>query len=67
MISLEGLMRSAVLLVALGLVWEPAVQAQDLVIINARIIDGTGRTTDSGSLVIRGDRILSVDAKRSDR
>ncbi|MDA9909860.1 amidohydrolase family protein [Gammaproteobacteria bacterium] len=34
--------------------------AQDLVITNARIIDGTGRVIDSGSVVIDAGRIVSV-------
>lgn len=36
--------------------------AQDLVISNARIIDGTGRTLERGTLVIREGRIASVAA-----
>jgi imidazolonepropionase-like amidohydrolase len=39
-----------------------AVNAQDLTITNARIIDGTGRVIDRGSVVIRGGRIASVAA-----
>jgi imidazolonepropionase-like amidohydrolase len=39
-----------------------AVQAQDLTITNARILDGTGRVIDRGSIVIRGGRIASVAA-----
>jgi imidazolonepropionase-like amidohydrolase len=38
------------------------VNAQDLVITNARIIDGTGRVIDSGSVVIADGRIVSVSA-----
>jgi imidazolonepropionase-like amidohydrolase len=36
--------------------------AQDLVIINARIVVGTGATIDRGSIVVRGGRIVSVAA-----
>jgi len=46
-------------LVALG---ATAVEAQDLTITNARILDGTGRVIDRGSIVIRGGRIVSVAA-----
>ena len=41
------------------------VNAQDLVITNARIIDGTGRVIDSGSVVIDEGRIVSVSAGES--
>lgn len=34
--------------------------AQDLVVTNARILDGTGRAIDRGSVVVRGGRIASV-------
>ena len=40
-------------------VWNPGA-AQDLLISNARIIDGTGRTIDDGSVMIAGNRIVSV-------
>lgn len=46
-------------LVALG---ATTVEAQDLTITNARILDGTGRVIDRGSIVIRGGRIASVAA-----
>jgi N-acyl-D-aspartate/D-glutamate deacylase len=36
--------------------------AQDLVIINARIIKGTGEVIDQGSIVIREGRLASVGA-----
>jgi imidazolonepropionase-like amidohydrolase len=39
-----------------------AVFAQDLVITNARILDGTGRVIDRGSLVISAGKIASVSA-----
>ncbi len=44
-------------LYALGIT---AVSAQDLTITNARIIDGTGRVIDRGSIVVRGGKIASV-------
>lgn len=34
--------------------------AQDLVITNARIVDGTGRVIERGSILVTGDRISSV-------
>ena len=36
--------------------------AQDLVITNARILDGAGTNIDRGSIVVRGGRIVSVSA-----
>src|SRR6185295_16612399 len=36
------------------------VNAQDLTITNGRIVDGTGRVIDRGSVVIRGGKIASV-------
>lgn len=38
----------------------PSVGAQDLVIANARIVVGTGRVIDQGSIVVRGGRIAAV-------
>lgn len=35
-------------------------RAQDLVVTNARIIDGTGATLDRGSIVVRAGRIVAV-------
>jgi imidazolonepropionase-like amidohydrolase len=46
-------------LLALGTV---AAGAQDLTITNARIIDGTGRVIDRGSIVVRGGKIAAVAA-----
>jgi enamidase len=40
--------------------------AQDLLITNARIIDGTGETIEQGSLVVRDGRIVSVSAGASE-
>ena len=58
-------MRSTSSLLAIGqltlLVCGP-VQGQDLVIANARIIDGNGGIIDSGSVVVRDGRIASVSA-----
>ena len=39
--------------------------AQDLVISNARILDGTGAVTPSGSIVVRDGRIAAVGANAS--
>ncbi len=41
--------------------WMPAA-AQDLVITNARILDGIGTDIDRGTMVVRGGRIVSVTA-----
>lgn len=38
------------------------VAAQDLLITNARILDGTGRVIDRGSVVMRGGKVASVAA-----
>ena len=46
-------------LLALG---ATAVKAQDLTITNARILDGTGRVIDRGSIVVRDGKIASVAA-----
>jgi len=51
--------------VALLATWNLAV-AQDLLIINARIIDGTGGTIEQGSVVVRDGRIVSVTAGASE-
>jgi len=40
--------------------------AQDLVITNARIIDGTGTTIEQGSVVVEDGRIVSVSAGKTD-
>lgn len=39
-----------------------AVSAQNLVITNARILDGTGRVIERGSVVVRDGKIVSVSA-----
>src|SRR6478735_5280371 len=36
--------------------------AQDLTITNARILDGTGKVIDNGTIVVTGGRIVSVSA-----
>jgi imidazolonepropionase-like amidohydrolase len=40
----------------------PSVAAQDLVIVNARIIVANGTVIDNGSILVRGGRIASVSA-----
>ena len=37
-----------------------AVAAQDLTITNARVLDGTGRVVERGTVVVRGGKIVSV-------
>lgn len=55
-------MKTALCLCGLLALGATAVEAQDLTITNARIVDGTGRVIDRGSIVIRGGRIASVAA-----
>ena len=56
------------LLAAIGFVWlaqlgsTPQVAAQDLVVTNARILDGTGVVIDKGTIVVRSGKIASVSA-----
>jgi imidazolonepropionase-like amidohydrolase len=52
--KLIGLMFVASLAVA------PGVAAQDLAIVNARILDGKGGVIERGTVVVRGGRIVSV-------
>ena len=40
----------------------PEIAAQDLTIVNARILDGTGGVIERGSVVVRGGSIVSVAA-----
>jgi imidazolonepropionase-like amidohydrolase len=40
--------------------------AEGLIVSNARIIDGTGRTLEAGSVVVRDGRIVSVSAETVD-
>jgi imidazolonepropionase-like amidohydrolase len=57
------LARVAVAVAASSCLIPPAeVRAQDLTIINARIIDGTGQVIERGSIVITAGRITSVTA-----
>jgi imidazolonepropionase-like amidohydrolase len=49
-------------LVAVGLFAPGAAIAQDVAITNARIIVGTGQVIDSGTIVVRGGKIVSVAA-----
>jgi imidazolonepropionase-like amidohydrolase len=49
-------------LVALGVLAPSLTLAQDVAITNARIIVGSGQVIDSGTIVVRGGRIVSVSA-----
>lgn len=50
-------------LLAVGaLAWGTAAGAQEVTITNARILDGTGKVIERGSVVIRGGKIASVAA-----
>ena len=42
--------------------WFPQIAAQDLTIVNARILDGKGGVIERGSVVVRGGSIVSVAA-----
>jgi imidazolonepropionase-like amidohydrolase len=55
-------MKSRLWLCGLLVLGAATVSAQDLTITNARIIDGTGRVIDRGSIVVRGGKIASVAA-----
>jgi imidazolonepropionase-like amidohydrolase len=46
--------------VFVALVLVPGVAAQDLTIVNARILDGKGGVIERGSIVVRGGKIASV-------
>ncbi len=48
--------------VAAALVLAAAANAQDLVITNGRILDGTGQVIERGSVVVRDGKIVSVSA-----
>ena len=58
--------RSAAFLLAgiLALASPGALKAQDIAITNARIIVGNGEVIDSGTIVVRGGRIMEVGAER---
>jgi imidazolonepropionase-like amidohydrolase len=47
---------------AIGMVSATSVMAQDVAITNARIIVGSGRAIESGTIVVRGGKIASVTA-----
>ena len=55
-------LKTAVWLCGLLALGATTVSAQDLTITNARIVDGTGRVIERGSIVIRGGMIESVAA-----
>jgi imidazolonepropionase-like amidohydrolase len=55
-------MKNTLWLYALLTLGTTAVSAQDLTITNARIVDGTGRVIDRGSIVVRDGKIASVAA-----
>lgn len=60
-------MKSAAAAVVLALAGVPAEgRAQDLVVTNARVIDGTGRTLEKVSVVVTGGRISAVSSERVD-
>jgi len=47
---------------AAALILAATANAQDLVVTNGRILDGTGKVIERGSLVVRGGKIVSVSA-----
>ena len=47
---------------AAALIFAATANAQDLVITNGRILDGTGKVIERGSVVVRGGKIVSVSA-----
>lgn len=53
---MKGLLIGVICLTA----WPQTAGAQNLVVTNARILDGTGRVIESGSVVVRDGRIVSV-------
>jgi imidazolonepropionase-like amidohydrolase len=48
--------------VAAAALWAAAAYGQDLVIVNGRIVDGTGQVIDRGTVVVRDGKIASVSA-----
>jgi len=56
----------ACLLPLLGLAAALPAFAQDLVITNARVLDGTGRVIENGAVAVRGGRIVSVGETAAD-
>jgi imidazolonepropionase-like amidohydrolase len=55
-------MRTAMLAAAALLLVPAAASAQDLAITNARILDGTGRVIERGTVVVSGGKIAAVSA-----
>ena len=55
-------LKSCCVLVGVALVFATTANAQDLVITNGRILDGTGKVIDRGNVVVRGGKIVSVTA-----
>src|SRR4051812_20623629 len=55
---LTALGAAALLSLALG----STASAQNLVITNARVLDGTGKTIENGTIIARNGRIVSVTA-----
>ena len=49
-------------LIVIGLIAPGAAGAQDVAITNARVIVGSGQVIESGTIIVRGGRIVSVTA-----
>ena len=47
---------------AAGLIAPSRVSAQDVAITNARVVVGSGQVIESGTIVVRGGKIVSVTA-----
>src|SRR5262245_6954484 len=60
---MQNALRCAAIAIA-ALLSAADLHAQDLAIVNARIIVGNGTVIDQGSIVVRGGRIASVAAGR---
>ena len=58
---MKRLLRVACLLGA-SLIWPGVAAAQDVAITNARIIVGSGQVIDSGTIIVKGGKIVSVTA-----
>src|SRR4029434_557848 len=52
----------AACLFVVGLIASSPAAAQDVAITNARIIVGSGQVIDSGTIIVRGGKIVSVTA-----
>jgi imidazolonepropionase-like amidohydrolase len=59
-LGLESYLMKRLLAFLCLMCWAPAAAAQDVVITNARILDGTGGVVERGSVVVRGGKIVSV-------